>query len=222
MRPPRALITYASGVALLITLAGCGSAPDGPAPTLTSRTESSSAPSVTASATPAVPRSTASNMAVIRSGRWAVGDSVMLGSKSLLVARGFRVDAKVSRQFYQAVPLVRAVLHTGTLPRNVVLHLGTNGTVSVKDCRTVALTVGPSRRLFLVTVHAPRSWTLQDNAHLRTCAAYFPVNHVIVVDWARASANRPAWFGADRIHPNSTGRKAYTSLIATVVARYAL
>jgi len=44
--------------------------------------------------------------AAIPPGRLAVGDSVMLGAKGELVARGFRVNAIVSRQFRDAVSLV--------------------------------------------------------------------------------------------------------------------
>ena len=44
--------------------------------------------------------------AVIPPGRYAIGDSVMLGAREELTARGIKVNAVVSRQFRDAVPLV--------------------------------------------------------------------------------------------------------------------
>ena len=40
-------------------------------------------------------------------GKYAIGDSVMLGAKPALRARGFTVNAVKSRQFYEAVSIVR-------------------------------------------------------------------------------------------------------------------
>jgi hypothetical protein len=53
----------------------------------------------------------------IRAGRLGIGDSVMLGAKDELHARGFRVvDAVVSRQFYDA-PRGSALEAARQLPR---------------------------------------------------------------------------------------------------------
>jgi hypothetical protein len=137
----------------------------------------------------------------------------MLGSRPLLVAAGVRVDAVVGRQFGQAIYRLRAVRTAGHLPRNVLVHLGTNGVVTVKDCSAIISAAGPTRRVFLVTVLAPRSWVALDNKRLRACAAAFPRGRVVVIDWNRAAARHADWFGPDHIHPNSVGRRAYTGLI---------
>src|SRR6188472_2505367 len=68
-------------------------------------------------------------------GRLGIGDSVMLGAKWELRARGFHVvDAVVSRQFVRAPALVTYWRRQGTLPTNVVIHLGNNGTVDLSVC----------------------------------------------------------------------------------------
>ena len=71
--------------------------------------------------------STSTADAGIPQGRYAIGDSVMLGARQALVARGFRVNAVVSRQFRDVVPLVRQLAAGGHLPIEVIVHLGTNG-----------------------------------------------------------------------------------------------
>lgn len=159
---------------------------------------------------------------VVPPGRYAIGDSVMLGSKKLLTARGIRVDATVSRQFSAAVPLLASLRRANRLPRNVIVHLGTNGIVKVSDCKAIVNDAGPARRIFLVTAHGVRSWIPTANAHLRACAAAYPGRRVVVVDWDKAAAGHRSWFYADGIHPNPSGRPHYVALITSYLARYGL
>jgi hypothetical protein len=157
--------------------------------------------------------------AAVRPGVFALGDSVMLGAEPALATQRYRVDAKVGRQFYEGILALRAVNRTGTLPRNVVVHLGTNGTITSKHCDAMVATAGAARRLFFVTVFGPRSWMRGNDVVLRACAARHRTD-VILVDWATAAAHHPAWLGHDRIHPNTLGHKAYTALIESAVRRY--
>jgi hypothetical protein len=153
-------------------------------------------------------------------GRTAFGDSVMLGAEAELVKAKVRVDALVGRQFHSGIVLLRRAVGSGTLPRNVIVHLGTNGSVAVDDCRKIVDKVGETRRLFFVTVHGPRSWMAADNAHLAACAASYPEGRVVLVPWDSTSKKHPEWFYADGIHLNGKGRAAYAALVsATVDAR---
>ena len=156
----------------------------------------------------------------VRAGTFALGDSFLLGSTRTLTAAHVRVDAEVGRQFYEGIPELRAVARTGTLPRNVVIHLGTNGTILPRHCDSIVATAGPARRVFFVTVIGPRSWMAPNVKVLKACA----VRHhqqVVVVDWAAVSARHPNWFGPDRVHPNPTGRKQYNALILEALREYA-
>ena len=60
----------------------------------------------------------------------ALGDSVMLGAAEELQARGFQVDAVVSRQMKDFVPTMATLRDNGTFGSVVVIHLGTNGPFS--------------------------------------------------------------------------------------------
>ena len=55
----------------------------------------------------------------IAGGRYAIGDSVMLGARDELRARGFVVDTEKSRQFADAVTIVRHKAASGVLRRKV-------------------------------------------------------------------------------------------------------
>src|SRR4249920_1995349 len=86
-------------------------------------------------------------------GRLGIGDSVMLGAKQALRARGFRVvDAVVSRQFYTLAGRILHWKRLGRLPLNVVIHLGNNGTVDLHDCYRAVRAAGSGRNVFLVNL----------------------------------------------------------------------
>jgi len=153
----------------------------------------------------------------IKAGRLGIGDSVMLGAKPALHARGFRiVDAVVSRQFYTAPARVLYWKRRGRLPTNVVVHLGNNGIVRLSDCSHAVLAAGSHRRVFLVTLKVPRSWRKLDNHRLYTCARRFA--NAYLIDWYAASRDHPAWFASDGYHLTASGQTAYASLVARRIA----
>ncbi len=152
---------------------------------------------------------------VAKRDRYAIGDSVMLGARSILKRRGFTVNAAVSRQSYSAPAMVRR--KGVTLPANLVVHLGTNGTFPLSTCRKIVKNAGPKRRVFLVTVFVPRSWEKSNNRTIRKCAESFPAGRVTVVDWNRLARSHPEWLYSDGTHLKPTGAKGFARLIDRVV-----
>jgi hypothetical protein len=160
-----------------------------------------------ASATPVTPS------AVVPTGRYALGDSVMLGARSGLVSRGFQVNATESRQFSAAVSIVEAKVRNHTLPRNLVVALGTNGYIRLSDCTAIVTAAGTARRVFLVTNRVPRTWGKPNNTTLRACDAAFASSRVVLIDWYTYSAGHSSWFYSDGIHLKPTGKSAYARLL---------
>jgi hypothetical protein len=144
----------------------------------------------------------------------------MLGAKAQLVGHGRTVDAVESRQFHTGLGLVTRALARGTLPANLVVHLGTNGTLAVADCRALVDAAGPDRRVLFVTPHAPRPWIAADIAHLSQCSAAYPTGQVVLVDWNGPATRHPGWFYADGIHLNGPGRTAYAAVISAALAAH--
>ena len=147
--------------------------------------------------------------------RYAVGDSVMLGARSNLKEKGFGVDATESRQAYTGPALLRK--KGDRLPTNVVVHLGTNGTYPLSTCKALVRAAGPNRRVFLVTVHVPRSWEKANNKVIRACADSFAPGRVTVIDWDAAVSQHPSWLYSDRIHLKPAGGAAFAKLIDSSV-----
>ncbi len=152
-------------------------------------------------------------------GRILIGDSVAGMNANALRARGFRVDYTVSRQFSALPGVMRS--YGSRLPRNIVVHLGTNGPISLATCRAVVKQAGPKRRVFFVTIRVPRSWEGANNATLRSCDRSFKGKRVRIIDWHRASDRHPSWFYPDGFHPReSSGAIRYANLIDRVVDRF--
>jgi hypothetical protein len=159
--------------------------------------------------------------ATVHAGVWALGDSFLLGSARVLKAHSVRVDAKVGRQFFEGINELRTASRSGTLPRNVLIHLGTNGQVTAKQCDSVFNYVGPNRRVFFVTVIGPRSWMKPDDVVLKACAKRH-AQQAVIIDWAGVSASHPEYFGPDKVHPNPKGRPVYNALILGALRKYAI
>jgi hypothetical protein len=97
------------------------------------------------------------------------------------------------------------------------VHLGTNGTFPLSTCTSLVRAAGPERRVFLVTVHAPRSWARANNRVIHDCARAFAKGRVRVVDWAQAADDHPGWLYADGIHLKPAGGAGFARLIDTAV-----
>jgi lysophospholipase L1-like esterase len=149
--------------------------------------------------------------ASIPQGRLGVGDSIMLSSRDELAGYETPVNAKVGRQFDEGLRVIRWRANHGTLPKRVIVHLGTNGWIDATACDTLVDEVGPSRRVFLVTVRVPRDWMHDDNERIRACAASYDRVHVI--RWAMVSGRHPEWFSDDGYHLNAEGQSAYAAYL---------
>ena len=150
-------------------------------------------------------------------GRYAIGDSVMLGAREELMARGIRVNAIVSRQFRDAVPLVRQLRAAGRLRRKIVIHLGNNGILIVAaDCDRISQIAGANRAVYLVTLKIPRSYRRVQNERLAACAQRRA--NTVLIDWFGYSHHHPSWFAADGYHLTSIGQTRFASFIATRTA----
>ena len=150
-------------------------------------------------------------------GRLAIGDSVMLGAKDELVARGFRVNATVSRQFRDAVPLLERLRAAGRLRRKVIVHLGNNGIlIDAADCNRISEIAGPNRTVYLVNLKIPRWYRSFQNRQLAACAQRRP--NTVLVNWFFFSRDHSFWFAADGLHLTPTGQARYAAFIGTKTA----
>ena len=120
----------------------------------------------------------------------------MLGARDELRARGFIVDTEKSRQFADAVTIVRHKAASGVLRRKVIIHLGTNGIlIQASQCDAIAKAAGAGRHVFLVTVTGPTRYPKirkAQNTRLRACADRHA--NTSLLDWYGYSRGHGGWF----------------------------
>lgn len=149
-------------------------------------------------------------------GAIAIGDSVMLGAKSQLRERGVAVvDAAVSRQAVSGPDLLRK--RGEKLPEHVVVHLGTNGTYTLKMCKELVRTAGKQRRVYLVTVKVPRQWESVNNHMLRLCDEAFRSDRVVLLDWNAMATKNPDLLYADGVHLRPEGARVFARMIERAI-----
>ena len=127
-----------------------------------------------------------------------------------LAVYGIGVDAEVGRQFPESFAVVRRMVRRDELPRNVIIHLGTNGYVQPADCDKL-ISLAPGRRIFLTSVRVPRDWQDPNNDVLNACAARY--DRVFILRWSMYSKDHPEWFASDGYHLNAIGQQAYTDFL---------
>jgi peptidoglycan/LPS O-acetylase OafA/YrhL len=148
----------------------------------------------------------------------ALGDSVMLGAAEELQARGFQVDALVSRQMRDFVPTMAALRDNGTFGSVVVVHLGTNGGFSQATLDEMLATLSNVPVVVLMTGKADRGWIADNNTRLRAVPASHP--NVTVLDWeALAPACPGRCFYDDGIHLTQSGQDFYAGIVGRLLGQ---
>ncbi|MBH5331183.1 acyltransferase family protein [Lactiplantibacillus plantarum] len=149
----------------------------------------------------------------------AIGDSVLLDVSSDLqdVIPGTVVQGRVGRQVTEVPGIINSLKLQGQLAHNVLLNIGTNGTITDDQAEQVVKLIGKDRQIFWVTAHVPtQSWQNQVNAQIAKTAKKHANVHVI--DWHGRAQNQSGWFADDNVHPNTTGNRQLTNLIANRIA----
>lgn len=170
-------------------------------------------------ATTPLPTFAATGTIQVDGGITAIGDSVMVGAGPWLAANfaGLDIDAAVGRQVSQAVSLLRQRRDEGTLARNVLLHIGNNGTFTASQFDQIMEIAGPDRRVFFINVHVPRSWEEANNRVISQGADRYP--NAYLIDWAGTVAGHDELFAADGVHIAARGASIYTGLVVQALTR---
>jgi peptidoglycan/LPS O-acetylase OafA/YrhL len=205
-------------------LSRVASAETPPTPTTAPTTVATSLPSTTlpSSSTTSVPTittiTTTTTTPPVVHEITAVGDSVMLGAIAALHQHipNLYVDAAVGRQFPTAVAIVGQLAASGRLGDEIIVHMGTNGTIKAGDIQALMTAATPARRVVLVNVKATRPWESADNNALRAATTQYP--NAVLVDWHAYGDAHPSLFWTDGIHVKPQATDTYASLLAAALA----
>jgi hypothetical protein len=137
-----------------------------------------------------------------------VGDSVLLGAMKETAAAGFDLNTRGCRQWGEGMGVLRGYKRAGHLPHLVVMELGTDWTVSVRQIRAAMALLGPSRVLGLMTPREVGGYGGSDAVHMRLVAKQFP-KRTLLLDWVTYTRGRGGWFQPDGIHLTLAGAAGF-------------
>jgi hypothetical protein len=117
---------------------------------------------------------------------FAIGESVMLGAKPVLDARGITTVAEVSKGPDWELQQLQLAKTKYRITNGVVVQLGTNGTVTAAQYEAVLAELADVPRVVMMTVKAPKPWIAGNNEIIRSLPATHP--NVVVLDWEARAA----------------------------------
>lgn len=148
---------------------------------------------------------------------FVIGDSVLLGARTCVAAKGWSYDAKGSRQ----ASATRDVLARmgSRVPHLVAVHVGTNGGVTDAQIDAIMKVLGSKRTVVWVTIQLPNdgrySHEARSNTSIRHAALRYP--NARLADWnAKSESHLSTWTWSDHIHLQPAGCRAFATLIDTV------
>lgn len=151
------------------------------------------------------------------------GDSVTVAAAAHLqdLLPGVQIDAEVSRSVIQGIDLMRGDAQDGSLRTYVVVALATNGPVDPEQLDDMVKTIGPDRRLVLVTGFGPaRTTWVESSANLIREFAQKHSDVVRVADWNAAIRDRTDLLASDYVHPDDDGAKIFAQTVADALASF--
>lgn len=151
------------------------------------------------------------------------GDSVTVASAAHLqeLLPGVQIDAEVSRWVYQGIDLMHAAAEDGSLRTYVVVALATNGPVDLGQLDDMLKTIGPDRRLVLVTGFGPaRTTWVEPSASLIREFAQKHSDVVRVADWNAAIRDHTDLLASDYVHPDDDGAKIFAQTVVDALASF--
>ena len=133
-----------------------------------------------------------------------VGDSVLLGAMPQVARVGLQIDAHGCRGWGEGLGVLRARRRASTLPKAVVMMLGTNYGITRASIRAAMAIVGRHRALIVLTPREVFGEEGADAAAVRAAGRAFP-ERLLVLDWAKHTRSRGSWFQPDGIHLTAQG-----------------
>lgn len=144
----------------------------------------------------------------------AIGDSTMLLAVKPLARAGIEANARGCRQFSAGLDLIARLKRERRLAKVVIVALGPNGSIRIRDIRRALAIIGPKRLLVLVTNRTTGGSYDSDTPVIRAAGRRWP-KRVRVFDWvSRSAGRRGSYFSGDGLHLSHRGVSVFVALLA--------
>ncbi len=143
-----------------------------------------------------------------------IGDSVTLGAVEALKNdfKDIEISAKEGRQVIQAESIVSNWKKQGSLKKNVVIALGTNGPFTEDVGQSLIDAIGKKHQIYWINTYGTHlQWQEKVNDTIASLAR--KNKNVHLVDWAKEGAKHQDWFYSDGIHLIPNAQVEYANFI---------
>ncbi len=143
-----------------------------------------------------------------------IGDSVFLGASPAFkeLMEDAVIDAKISRQVYQAIDVAKKLEKKKKLGDTVIISLGTNGNFNPATGQELIDYLGPDRTIYWINAYGKKlDIQKQVNETIRDLAKKNA--NVTVISWANEGKEHPDWFYQDGVHLNAKGQTGFARFI---------
>jgi lysophospholipase L1-like esterase len=104
---------------------------------------------------------------------------------------------------------------SGQMGEEVVVQLGTNGTVDPADFDTMMGLLAGAERVVIINAKVPRPWEQEVNDTL--AAGVKKYKNTVLLDWHDIGGAHPEYFYDDQIHLKPEGQQAYAAMVAAAL-----
>lgn len=133
-----------------------------------------------------------------------IGDSigVNVGNRLLELYPNSIVDAKISRQLVDSIPIFKDYSSNDAEDTAVIIMLGTNGYFKEKNLEDI-ISLYPKSKKIIINVKAPVSWETQVNEIFSEYANKH--DDVVLIDWYSVATKHPEYLASDQTHLMTIG-----------------
>jgi len=123
------------------------------------------------------------------------------------------MDANVSRHFSEGLDVVRRLHDAGQLGDEVVVHLGTNGSIPEDQLDEMMQLLSGVKRVVLVNTRVDRPWEQPDNDAIAAAVLRYP--NAVLLDWYTAASQHPEFLVQDGVHLSTAGQAYYSLAVSS-------
>lgn len=151
----------------------------------------------------------------------AIGDSVMLGAAAAIkeVFPGAVVDAKESRQVWDAKALAQELDAQGKLLDIVIIALGGNGSFSKDTVQELVASLGSERIIYWIAPYGKNLYWTESSLNILHELEKENEN-MVVLNWPEIAAQHGDWFYDDGMHLNEDGQAEYANFLLESIQLY--
>ena len=141
------------------------------------------------------------------------GDSIVNinGINTLEVFKSGNYFGKGSLQIWGAIPIYKQMIADGEVQENVVINLGTNGSMD-RESLDEMIKLSGDRNIFFINTNSKVQHIQEVNNLIKDVDKAY--DNVYEIDWHSYQSGHPEWYGEDEIHHSIEGMEHFTIVIA--------